>query len=246
VATTVVNLRAVRYDPANPDHVYIGRANRRWRLPASKWANPFPLRSEREREAMLARYRGYLQERPDLRAAVGELRGRTLYCWCAPKPCHGDILAALADAPDAGPAAPGQAVDLAALVERARARGEFGPAWALESADLDVNALVLPPGAAVDEHVNAEVDVLLVGLRGDGVVEIGDRPQRVGPGTLVLIPKGARRAIRSGPEGLAYLTCHRRRAPLRPAGRRGPAGGTRSAAHSSGEASGRGRDPSEA
>ena len=32
---------------------------------------------------------------------VRELRGRVLGCWCAPKPCHGDVLAAIAnDVPD--------------------------------------------------------------------------------------------------------------------------------------------------
>ena len=30
---------------------------------------------------------------------LGELRGKRLACYCAPLPCHGDVLAALADAP---------------------------------------------------------------------------------------------------------------------------------------------------
>ena len=35
--------------------------------------------------------------RPDLLARLGELRGKRLACWCAPKSCHGDVLAELAE-----------------------------------------------------------------------------------------------------------------------------------------------------
>lgn len=40
---------------------------------------------------------------PELLALVPELRGRALACWCAPEPCHGDVLAELADASDSSP-----------------------------------------------------------------------------------------------------------------------------------------------
>jgi Domain of unknown function (DUF4326) len=29
--------------------------------------------------------------------ALPELRGKTLVCWCAPLPCHGDVLVELAN-----------------------------------------------------------------------------------------------------------------------------------------------------
>lgn len=45
----------------------------------------------------MAKYREYLTSDPELMALVPELRGKTLACWCAPEPCHGDILAELAD-----------------------------------------------------------------------------------------------------------------------------------------------------
>jgi len=32
-------------------------------------------------------------------AALPELRGQDLVCWCAPEACHGDILLELANAP---------------------------------------------------------------------------------------------------------------------------------------------------
>ena len=103
MTTTVRHIRDGTYDPLNPDHVYIGRANRSRKLPESKWANPFPIEGEpaylREvvrRQSVIAKYDAYLAEAPDLMAALPELKGKTLYCWCKPKACHGDVLAELA------------------------------------------------------------------------------------------------------------------------------------------------------
>ena len=103
--TTVRNMKDKTYDPTNPDHVYIGRPMFLHRFEpvrrGSKWANPKALRnsaSVRERGALIERYRDvYLPSRPDLLAAIPELRGKTLFCFCAPASCHGDILAEIAD-----------------------------------------------------------------------------------------------------------------------------------------------------
>jgi hypothetical protein len=46
----------------------------------------------------LARYEAWLFEQPELVAALAELAGKTLGCWCAPRACHGDVLARLANA----------------------------------------------------------------------------------------------------------------------------------------------------
>ncbi len=35
-------------------------------------------------------------EFPEFRASIKALHGKTLACWCAPKPCHGDVLAKIA------------------------------------------------------------------------------------------------------------------------------------------------------
>jgi hypothetical protein len=75
-----------------PSAVYIGRANARYRLPASKWANPFGIKRETDREAVIAAYERWLRLQPDLMAALHELVGRDLVCWCAPLPCHGSVL----------------------------------------------------------------------------------------------------------------------------------------------------------
>lgn len=104
-------------------------------------------------------------------------------------------------------------VDLAGL---AGARDASGPIWTHQSADLNANLLVLADQNAIPAHVNDEVDVLLVGVAGSGVVEIDEVEHSVGPGQLLVIPKGARRAIRGIGDRFAYLTCHRRRAGLWP------------------------------
>jgi hypothetical protein len=40
---------------------------------------------------------------PELMAALGEIRGKVLGCWCKPAACHGDVLARLADATKESP-----------------------------------------------------------------------------------------------------------------------------------------------
>ena len=107
------------------------------------------------------------------------------------------------------------AIDVAEL---ARVSNAAGPIWTDQSEDLNVNLLVLARDEGIAGHVNAEVDVLLVGVAGAGVVEVDGIECPVGPGQVLLIRKGAQRAIRSGGDRFAYLTCHRRRAGLWPRG----------------------------
>lgn len=65
---------------------------------ATLWGNPHPLKgqSERERTACLLAYVRTMREDETTLARVGELRGEVLGCWCAPRRCHGDVLATLA------------------------------------------------------------------------------------------------------------------------------------------------------
>ena len=90
-----------------PYDVYIGRAVPRAGLRASKWANPFVIGRDGDRGDVIRQYREYVQSRPDLMAALPELRGKVLGCWCAPQSCHGDILAALANPTDCDSCDPG-------------------------------------------------------------------------------------------------------------------------------------------
>ncbi len=69
--------------------VYIGRP--------SKWGNPFVIGRDGTREEVIVQYEAWIQTQPLLLAALGELQGKRLGCYCAPLPCHGDVLARLAD-----------------------------------------------------------------------------------------------------------------------------------------------------
>lgn len=113
------------------------------------------------------------------------------------------------------------AVDLGEI--SAGARGS-GTVWAQrEGRDLNANLVRFPRGEGVGEHVNGEVDVLFIGVSGSGAVEVDGREHALGPGILVLAPRGTRRATRSASSAFSYLTVHRRRGPMNlRAGEKGP------------------------
>lgn len=91
---TIVNIK----DKPTPKYdVYIGRANKYLNLPASKWGNPFVLKSEQGRQAVLEAYRKHILASPALLAALPELKGKILGCYCSPKKCHGEVLKDLLD-----------------------------------------------------------------------------------------------------------------------------------------------------
>ena len=69
------------------DDIYIGRP--------SKWGNPFLIGRDGDRAAVISKYREWLLGQPVLLAALPELRGKRLGCWCKPKACHGDVLVEL-------------------------------------------------------------------------------------------------------------------------------------------------------
>lgn len=98
------------------------------------------------------------------------------------------------------------------------ARSALGrkPAWSQQSEDLNVNLISCLAGQGVGSHVNDEVDVLLVGIDGEGSVAIDDDWHALPPGRVVIVPKGTRRATRCDGDHFAYLTCHRRRSGLWP------------------------------
>ena len=106
-----------------------------------------------------------------------------------------------------------EGVDLATL---ARAATAPGSAWTLQSEDLNVNVLVFASGDGVAEHINTEVDVLLVGIAGAGAVTVDGTRHILSAGQALLIPKGANRGILSTSDPFSYLTCHCRRAGLWP------------------------------
>ena len=71
------------------DAVYIGRG--------SKWGNPFKIGQDGDRASVIARHETWLRDQHDLLRSISELRGKDLVCFCAPAPCHGDLLLRLAN-----------------------------------------------------------------------------------------------------------------------------------------------------
>lgn len=73
----------------------------------SKWGNPYKLPgadTPDSRKALLdLEYRPWLLHQADLLRDLGELRGKVLGCWCAPRPCHGHVLARYANVDPDGP-----------------------------------------------------------------------------------------------------------------------------------------------
>lgn len=84
VKSWVVHCKKAKYD------VYVGRPG--------KWGNPIVLKRESEREAVLEEYIEYLNDHPQLMEdARRELKGKVLGCWCAPRLCHAEVLAQIAN-----------------------------------------------------------------------------------------------------------------------------------------------------
>jgi hypothetical protein len=91
--TQVVNFHHIRaqWDRQNqrffdPDIVYCGRGNKSYDLPESMWHNPF------KGSNAIERFRAYVTGNQYLMSHLAELRGKKLCCWCAPAPCHCDVL----------------------------------------------------------------------------------------------------------------------------------------------------------
>ena len=86
-----------RHGVVPPGAVYIGRQNPWLRLRRSKWANPYKPGKDSDHDEVVAKYRAWLLSKPELLAALPELRGMDLACWCAPERCHGEVLLELAN-----------------------------------------------------------------------------------------------------------------------------------------------------
>ena len=90
----VLNKRA---DKIPEGAVYVGRP--------SKWGNPFRIGQHYQgiiltREDAIEAYSDWLlysDASEILLPQIGELKGKDLVCWCAPLPCHADVLLELAN-----------------------------------------------------------------------------------------------------------------------------------------------------
>lgn len=90
--TTVVNLHRDEFD------VYIGRAGQGH---SGMWGNPFTTGTKREQ---VEKYRQWILHQPYLLNQLEDLRGKRLGCFCAPYPCHGDVLVEMLEGFDNDPA----------------------------------------------------------------------------------------------------------------------------------------------
>ena len=63
----------------------------------TKWGNPLVVGKDGSRTEVIEKYGAWLLTQPQLLAALPELTGRNLVCWCAPLPCHADVLLWLAN-----------------------------------------------------------------------------------------------------------------------------------------------------
>ena len=81
--TTVVNLKRDHYD------VRICRPG--------QWGNPFLIGRDGDRGEVIEKYRQWIQTQPKLLTQLPMLKGKRLGCYCAPLPCHGDVLKEMVD-----------------------------------------------------------------------------------------------------------------------------------------------------
>lgn len=95
--TSVVNILK---EPKGFD-CYIGRAGLGF---SGYYGNPYRIRYDGTREECLTKYKKYFYNRvrtdQEFKKRILELRGKRLGCFCAPRPCHGDIIAAYVDSLD--------------------------------------------------------------------------------------------------------------------------------------------------
>jgi hypothetical protein len=74
--------------------IYIGRPG--------PWGNPFIIGKDGTRDEVIAKFEyalaiGANDQFKWMRDNAHKLKGQILVCWCHPQPCHGDVLAKLAD-----------------------------------------------------------------------------------------------------------------------------------------------------
>lgn len=88
-----------------------------------------------------------------------------------------------------------------------------GALWKLAEPgrQLDANLVHLPAGERVEAHAEPDLDVLLLVVAGGGALETPEGTERLADGALFWLPRGSTRAVAAGPDGLSYLTVHRRR-----------------------------------
>jgi quercetin dioxygenase-like cupin family protein len=110
---------------------------------------------------------------------------------------------------------------VSAAVDLAAAPSGAGPLWGMQSEELNATLLEWPPGGGVAEHVNDELEVLLLVLSGSASIALDGTEHELSTGNLLLVPRGCVRSVTAGSGGVRYPSVHRRRGPLMPTPRVG-------------------------
>lgn len=113
----------------------------------------------------------------------------------------------------ASTALPREVANTSVLIHDAEAAGSI---WQLEpgARDLDANIIALKPDNEITMHIGPELDVLIVVLRGAGVLhtELDEIPlQR---DSIVWLPRKSQRRFIAGSDGLRYFSVHQRKPTL--------------------------------
>ena len=106
--------------------------------------------------------------------------------------------------------------DTRQLAADSEAPDAAGAVWKLgmRQRDLDSNVIRLQPGATIDSHVGPDLDVIILVLSGSGQVGTELGTVDLHAAALAWLPRRSRRQISAGPQGLTYLTVHKRRHAL--------------------------------
>ncbi len=112
--TNVVNVKVAYLRPnfntledwcKDPNNIYIGRKGvvfinkKRYPEKDSIWCNPYKINKDGNRDDVLNKYEIYIRNKLEkdesLQNELKKLKNKNLGCWCAPEPCHGNILVKL-------------------------------------------------------------------------------------------------------------------------------------------------------
>nr|WP_257101842.1 hypothetical protein [Streptomyces sp. alain-838] len=95
--------------------------------------------------------------------------------------------------------------------------GPAGALWKLAEPgrQLDANVVRVPAGGRVGTHTEPDLDVLLLVLAGEAALVCADGERPLRAGALTWLPHGSARGVAAGPDGVTYLTVHRRRPGMR-------------------------------
>jgi len=87
MSATVINIRDLRAAaPSGP----VAKIDR-----STTYGNPYRISRSVTREQAIEAFRAYWlapEQQPLRERALADLAGKHLACWCAPLPCHGDVI----------------------------------------------------------------------------------------------------------------------------------------------------------